>query len=159
MSEFWSIISFEVSKLFQKSWYLSDDPEQIIRTGMIMHLKSLDCLIVLNYRIKRSLLQLLPISWKIILGVRIEEQQKVFNIRNHLFQFKVVSSRVQLIGFLLKLPDTVGSFFEHFGYFLVELLLVEFKILMDGPFETVVFDHPQIFEVHQEGPEDSNKLF
>ena len=47
---------------------------------MIVHFEALNCLVALDYWVKRPLLQLLPIPAKIILGVRVEQEQEVFDI-------------------------------------------------------------------------------
>jgi len=80
MSEFWGVISLEIRKFSEESRDLSDNPKEIIRGRMIMHLESFNSLIVFYDRIERSFLKFLPISTKIIFGVWIEKQQEIFNV-------------------------------------------------------------------------------
>jgi hypothetical protein len=96
---------------------------------MIMHLKPLDGLVVLNHRIKRFLLKLLPVPAQIVFGVRVEEKQEVLNIGNNFLELKVVAGGVELESLLLEFSHTVGSFFEGLSDSLVDLLLVELVFL------------------------------
>lgn len=159
MSEFRCVIGFKVSKLFQKPWYLSDNSEQVIRIWMIMHFKPFNCLVVLNNWIKRSLLQFLPIPAQIVLRVRIEQKQEILNVWNYLLKSEVVSCWVKLVSLLLKFSHTVGCFLQNLCDFLVYLLLVELVLFVNGFLETVILNHPQVFEIHQESSEYSDKLF
>jgi hypothetical protein len=80
MSKLRSVVCLKVRELSQESGDLSNDSEKIIRSRMIMHLKSLYCLVVLDDRVKRPFFQLLPVPAKIIFGVWIEKKQEVFNV-------------------------------------------------------------------------------
>lgn len=68
---------------------------------MIVHFEALDGLVVLNDGIEGLLLQLLPVPAQVVLGVRVEQEQEVLNVRYDLFKFEVVPCRVKLEGFFL----------------------------------------------------------
>lgn len=52
MSKLGCIVSFKIRELPKKSGDLSDDSKKIIRSWMIMHLKSLYCLVIFDHRVK-----------------------------------------------------------------------------------------------------------
>ena len=103
MSKFRSVVSFKIWKLPQKSRNLRDDPEEIVRSRMVMHLEAFDGFVVLDNWVERSFFKFLPVSAKIVLRIRIEEKKEVLNIRNDLFQFEVVACTVKLEGFFFTL--------------------------------------------------------
>lgn len=63
---------------------MSDDSEEIIRSRMVVHLKPFDGFVILDDWIERPFLKFLPVPAKIVLGVRIEQKQEVFNIGDDL---------------------------------------------------------------------------
>lgn len=159
MPEFRSVVSFKICKLFQESWNLSDDSEQVIGVWMVMHFESFNRLVVLNYWVEWFLLKFLPVSTQVILGVRIKQEQKVFNVWNYFFKLEVVSGRVKLESFLFEFSDAVWGLFESLGYFLVDFLLVKLVFFGNRSFEAVIFYHPKVLEVHQKGSENCDELF
>lgn len=99
------VVVFEVGKLFQESGYLGDDAEQVIGSGVVVHLESFDGLVVLDHRVEGFLLQLLPVLAQVIFSVRVEQKQEILDIRNYLFELEVVPGSVQMVGLLLQLAD------------------------------------------------------
>jgi len=75
-----SVVGLEVREFSQKPGDLGDDSKKIFRCGVIMHLKTLNCLVVFDDRIKRSFFQFLPVPAKIIFSVGIEQKEEIFNI-------------------------------------------------------------------------------
>lgn len=84
MPEFWSIVGLKIRKFPKESWDLCDNPKEVVRGRMIMHLKSFNGLVVLNDRIEWPLFKFLPISAKIVLGVGIEQKKEILNIWDYL---------------------------------------------------------------------------
>ena len=80
MPEIGSVVSLKVRELPEESGNLSDDPKEVIRSGMIMHLEPFDGFVILDNRVKRSFFEFLPISAKIVFGVRIEQQKEILDI-------------------------------------------------------------------------------
>jgi hypothetical protein len=124
-----------------------------------MHFKPFNGFVVLNYWIKWLFLKFLPISAQVVLSVRVEKQEKVLNIRDNFLEFEVVSGWVELEGLLFEFPDTVGCFFECLGNFIVDILFLELVICMYVFLKVVIFDHPEVFKVHEECSEDGDELF
>jgi hypothetical protein len=52
MSKLGCIVSFKIRELSKKSGNLSDDSKKIIRSWVIVHLKSLYCLVIFDNRVK-----------------------------------------------------------------------------------------------------------
>jgi len=126
---------------------------------MVVHLKSLNRLVVLNDWVEWFFFQLLPVPAQVVFCVRVEQQQEVLNVRNHLLQLEVIACWVQLERLLFKFSYTVWGFPQRLSDLLVDVLLVEFVLFWDGFLEAVVLDHPEVLEVHEESSEDSNELF
>lgn len=80
-----------------------------------MHGESLNCLVVLNHRIKTLLLQFLPILAQLVLVVVVEHQQKVLNVRNGLFQLEITFSCKKVVRKLLQFSYTVLSVLQREG--------------------------------------------
>ena len=79
-----------------------------------MHLKSFDCLIILNDRVETLLFELLPVPAEVVFVVRVEEEKKVFNCGNDFLQFKVGLSHIQMVSLLLQLAHRVRSVMQDF---------------------------------------------
>ena len=62
MSKFRGIERLKITKLFQESRYLDNDPEYIFSWGVVVDLEALDSLVVLQHGIESVLLQLLPVT-------------------------------------------------------------------------------------------------
>jgi hypothetical protein len=62
-----------------------------------------------------------------------------------------------LEGFFFELSHRVGSAFERICNFFIDLRGDEVELGEDGLLEAVVLDHPQLLEVHEEGPENSDE--
>ena len=159
MSEFWGVVGFEIGKLSEEPGDLGDDSEEVVGSGVVMHLETLDGFVVFDDGVEGSFFKFLPVSAKIVFGVGVEEEKEILDIRDNLFQFEIISSTVELIGFLFKFSDRVGYFLQGICYFLVGFDLIKIVFFEDGGFEGVVFDHPQTVEIHEEGSEDSHKYF
>lgn len=54
MSELWSVVGFEVRKFSEEPGDLSDDSKEIVRGGVIVHLKPFNGFIVLDNWIERA---------------------------------------------------------------------------------------------------------
>jgi hypothetical protein len=80
VSEIRSLVCLKVAKLFQEPGNLDNYPKNILIRRMIMHRESLNCLVVLNDRIKTFFFQLLPISTQVILIVGIKHEQEILNV-------------------------------------------------------------------------------
>jgi hypothetical protein len=86
---------------------LEDDGEEFLWGWIEVHIKELKSLIILNDRVKPILLQLLPVSAEIKLGVRIKQEEEVLNLGDGLLQFEVLSCKELMTCLLLKLPNRV----------------------------------------------------
>lgn len=153
------VVCLKIRKLLQKSGNLSNYSEKIIGCRVIMHLKALNGFVILYYRVKRSFLQLLPVLAKVIFRVRIKQQKKTFNVRDNLFQSKIVSSCIQMECLLLQFSDRVRCFLERISYFFTQFSVMKFIFVVDCLFKAIILDHPKIFKIHQKRSEKSNKEF
>jgi hypothetical protein len=109
---------------------------------MVMHFKSLNCLVIFDNRVKRSLFQLLPITTEIVFRIRIEQEKEIFNIRDDLLELKVVPRTVELESFLLEFTHRIGSLLESICNLLVDLCWNEIIFRKDRFLKAIVLDHP-----------------
>ena len=159
MSEFWGVVGLEIGKLSKEPGDLGNDSEEIVGSGVVVHLEALYGFVVFDDGIEGSFFEFLPVSAEVVFGVGVEEEKEILDVGDDLFQLKIVSGAVELIGFLLEFPDRVGYFLEGICNFLVDFNLVKIVFLKDGGFECIIFDHPQTVEIHEERSEDSHKDF
>ena len=66
------VVSFEIAELLQETRDLNDDPEDILGSGVVVHLEALDRLVVLDHGVEALLLELLPIAAEVVLIVRVK---------------------------------------------------------------------------------------
>ncbi len=107
MSKAWSLIGFKITKLFEKPWDLYNDSKYVLVRRMVMHRKSFNSFIVFNNRIESFFLEFLPVFTQFILIVVIKHEEKVLNVRNRLFEFKITFCREQMICKFLQSSYTV----------------------------------------------------
>ena len=96
-----SKVCLEVAELFQESADLYDNPKDAFFCRMVMHREPFDGFVILDYWVESFLFQLLPISRKVVLVGRIEQQEEVLDVRYLLFQFEVAFAHIQMVCFLL----------------------------------------------------------
>lgn len=107
MSKAWSLIGFKITKLFEKPRDLYDDSKYILVRRMVVHRKSFNSFIVFDNRIESFFLEFLPVFTQFILIVVIKHEEKVLNVRNRLFEFKIAFCREQMICKFLQSSYTV----------------------------------------------------
>lgn len=100
MPELGSVLSFELGELFEEPRYLEYYYEQVTRSWGVLHVKHFQSFVVLVHRVITLALKRLPISAQVILGKRIENEQKVLNVRNSLFQEKMLIPRKIMVSLL-----------------------------------------------------------
>lgn len=107
MSKAWSLIGFKITELFEKPRDLYDDSKYILVRRMVVHRKSFNSFIVFDNRIESFFLEFLPVFTQFILIVVIKHEEKVLNVRNRLFEFKIAFCREQMICKFLQSSYTV----------------------------------------------------
>ena len=105
MAEGRCIIGFKIAEFFQKFTNLHYDAEDVLVRWMVVHAEPFHLLVVFNYRVKALLLEFLPVSTELIFIVGVKEQQKVFNVGDHSFEFEVISGTEEVISLLLELSN------------------------------------------------------
>jgi len=124
-----------------------------------VHLEALDSLVVLDDRVKRLLLELLPVAAQIVLVVTVEEQQEVLDVGDDLLELEVALGVVELVGLLLQLTQAVWCAAQRLSDALVHLHETELILLVEALPETIVLDHPELAVAHEEAAEHEPEGF
>ena len=107
MTEGWSVVGLKITKFFQEPWYLDYNSEYALICGVIVHAEAFNSFVVLNYRVEPFFFKFLPVSAEFVLVVRVEQEEKIFNIGDHLFKPEVAFSAEEVIGLFFKLANRV----------------------------------------------------